>query len=137
MAVRASTSVRLDESQVARLDRIVAAMQSRLAGLDVGRSTALRLALERGMDALDAELRLTRRGRTAGKAEARPSKPRPSKAKPSKAKPSKLGKAKPSEAKSKPSKRRKTESGKTESGKAGPVKAKRLTKTSTPGKSRT
>lgn len=87
MATRTSTSVRLDPAQMSRLDRIVDAMRCRLAGLDVGRSTALRLALERGMDALEAELGLTARRRAkAKKASAKPTKPASAKRKAAKPK---------------------------------------------------
>lgn len=48
-------SVRIDKALVARLDAVAAAMSARAAGAPVKRSSAIRAALERGIDALEAE----------------------------------------------------------------------------------
>jgi hypothetical protein len=55
--------IRLGEELLARLDRVTAEMSKRAAGADVPRSSAIRLALERGLDALEAELGLADRRR--------------------------------------------------------------------------
>jgi predicted transcriptional regulator len=54
-------SVRLDEATVQRLDRLAEAMSKRAAGAAVKRGTALRAAVERGMEQLEAELGLAKR----------------------------------------------------------------------------
>jgi hypothetical protein len=48
-------SVQVPESWTLRLDRIAARMSAAAGGVPVSRSDVLRLALARGMDALDAE----------------------------------------------------------------------------------
>ncbi len=57
-AQRLNTSIRLDAEILDRLDRIAEAMTARAAGAPVNRSTAARVALERGLDALEAELKI-------------------------------------------------------------------------------
>jgi hypothetical protein len=54
-------SVRLEETMVQRLDAVAQAMSKRAAGAAVKRGTALRAAVERGMEALEAELGIARR----------------------------------------------------------------------------
>lgn len=49
-------SVRLDDSTLARLDSLAEAMSKRAAGAIVKRGTALRAIVERGLEALEAEL---------------------------------------------------------------------------------
>ncbi len=57
------TSVRLDDDLSSRLDRIAEALTRRAAGVSVGRSRALKLAIERGIDALEEELGLRKKKR--------------------------------------------------------------------------
>jgi hypothetical protein len=54
------------ESWTLRLDRIAARMSAAAGGVPVRRADVLRLVIERGMDALDAE-RPTTEDKTAGK----------------------------------------------------------------------
>lgn len=49
-------SFRLDSETVARLDALAEALTARAAGATVNRSSVLRLAVERGVRALEAEL---------------------------------------------------------------------------------
>jgi predicted transcriptional regulator len=49
-------SVRVDEVLVKRLDAVAAAMSARAVGAPVKRSSAVRIALERGIETLEAEL---------------------------------------------------------------------------------
>jgi hypothetical protein len=48
--------LRLDEELIARLDRLAATMTERAGGAEISRAAALRAALSRGLDALEAEL---------------------------------------------------------------------------------
>lgn len=57
-AQKLATSMRLDADLVDRLDRVAEAMSERAAGLPVNRSNAARVALERGLDVLEVELKL-------------------------------------------------------------------------------
>ena len=56
----------MPESWTLRLDRIAARMSAAAGGVPVRRADVLRLVIERGMDALDAE-RPTTEDNTAGK----------------------------------------------------------------------
>lgn len=56
-----STSFRLDEELIARLDRAASELSKRTAGVEVGRSGVLRAAVLRGLDALEVELGLAGR----------------------------------------------------------------------------
>lgn len=58
------TSVRIDDALLARLDAIAATLTERAAGVNVGRSRVIRLAIERGADALEVELGLARKPKT-------------------------------------------------------------------------
>ena len=51
-----NTSVRLDDDAMARLDVIAGKLAERAAGANVKRSDAMRVALDRGMASLEAEL---------------------------------------------------------------------------------
>lgn len=48
--------VRLEDDTIERLDRLAAALTQRAAGVKVSRSSAMRVTIERGLDALEAEL---------------------------------------------------------------------------------
>lgn len=52
------TSVRLEAEQIARLDKVAAALEKRVPGVKVSRSDAIRVATERGLLSFEAELRL-------------------------------------------------------------------------------
>lgn len=54
-------SVRLDTEAVERLDRITEALSARAAGATLKRSNVVRLAVDRGIDALEAELGLKKK----------------------------------------------------------------------------
>jgi predicted transcriptional regulator len=54
-------SFRLDSATVARLDTLAEALTVRAAGATVNRSSVLRLAVERGVTALEAELSLAKK----------------------------------------------------------------------------
>lgn len=54
-------SVRLSAEAVERLDRIAAALSDRAAGAPMNRSSVVRVAVGRGIDALEAELGLSKR----------------------------------------------------------------------------
>ena len=54
-------TVRLDEAAVKRLERVAEAMSKRAAGVAVKRGTAVRVAVDRGLAVLEAELGLTKR----------------------------------------------------------------------------
>ena len=56
MATRPTIPVRLDEAMVARLDAVAEAMSKRAAGASVSRSEVVRVAVDRGVSALEAEL---------------------------------------------------------------------------------
>jgi predicted transcriptional regulator len=55
-----NTSVRLDDDSTARLDRIAEKLTARTPGAKMRRSDAIRVALERGMAALEGELGIAR-----------------------------------------------------------------------------
>lgn len=48
-------SVKVDDELAERLDRLAAEMSARAGGAQVTRSNAMRVALERGMEALETE----------------------------------------------------------------------------------
>jgi hypothetical protein len=50
--------IRLDDAFIERLDRLAEALAERAAGAHVSRSSAIRVALDRGVGALEAELGL-------------------------------------------------------------------------------
>jgi len=56
-------SIRLDEGLLARLDALAEELTKRAAGARVGRSSVMRLALERGLASLEGELGLARKPR--------------------------------------------------------------------------
>lgn len=60
-------AVRLDETQVARLERLAEAIGERTPGMDVTRSDAIRATIERGLLALEAEHRVSGGARPAKK----------------------------------------------------------------------
>lgn len=51
-------SVRFDAETLARLDRVAEALSKRSAGLDVGRSRVIKLAVQRALPGLESELGL-------------------------------------------------------------------------------
>jgi predicted transcriptional regulator len=53
-----SIPIRLDDDTIDRLDRLAEALAGRAAGVKVARSSVMRVALERGLDSLEAELRI-------------------------------------------------------------------------------
>jgi hypothetical protein len=53
--------IRLENDLIERLDRLAAAMADRAAGAKVPRTSAMRIVLDRGLDALEAEFGLTSR----------------------------------------------------------------------------
>lgn len=55
------TSVRFDTDALERFDRVAAVLSKRSAGLTVGRTSVIKLAVERGLPILEAELKLTRK----------------------------------------------------------------------------
>lgn len=57
--------IRLEDELVERIDRLASTMQKRAAGAEVTRTAAAKVALTRGLDALEAELGLA--GRRAKK----------------------------------------------------------------------
>lgn len=57
--------IRLEDELVERIDRLAGKMQERAAGAAVTRTAAVKVALTRGLDALEAELGLA--GRRAKK----------------------------------------------------------------------
>lgn len=54
-------SVRLDKKTATRIRRVAKALSKQVAGVEVTRSRAARLAVERGIDALEDELDISRR----------------------------------------------------------------------------
>ena len=48
-------SVKVDDEFAARLDRLAEVMSARAGGAQVSRSNAMRVALDRGIDALELE----------------------------------------------------------------------------------
>ncbi|MBI5533933.1 MAG: hypothetical protein HY898_14525 [Deltaproteobacteria bacterium] len=52
-------AVRLEEENAARLEQIARVLSKRAAGLPVSKSEAIRLTIERGLAALEEELRIT------------------------------------------------------------------------------
>jgi predicted transcriptional regulator len=52
----APLSIRIPDDLLMRLDRIASAMSKRAAGAEVTRSAALRVALARGLEVLEARL---------------------------------------------------------------------------------
>jgi predicted transcriptional regulator len=48
--------IRLDESTIQRLDQLAEALTTRAQGAKVSRTAAMRVAVERGLDVLEAEL---------------------------------------------------------------------------------
>ena len=67
MTSRKPIPVRLDPELVARLDAVTALLSKRAAGAELTRSAALRVAIERGLAELEAELGLARAPKTAKK----------------------------------------------------------------------
>jgi predicted transcriptional regulator len=63
-AQKLTTSIRLDADLIDRLDRLAESMSDRAGGAPVNRSSAARVALERGIDALESEFRLSKKKRT-------------------------------------------------------------------------
>lgn len=59
--------VRLEEELISRLDELAEALTRKAAGVKVTRASAIRVALERGLDALHAELGEPRRTKPKGK----------------------------------------------------------------------
>lgn len=59
-AQKLTTSIRLDADLIARLDRLADAMSERAGGAPVNRSSAARVALERGLVDLESEFKLAR-----------------------------------------------------------------------------
>lgn len=57
--------IRIESELLERIDRLAEALQERAAGAPVTRSGAMRVAMERGLGALEAELGLS--GRRASK----------------------------------------------------------------------
>jgi predicted transcriptional regulator len=49
-------TVRVDDAVTRRLDRLAEALTKRAAGMPVTRAATMRLALEKGMEALETEL---------------------------------------------------------------------------------
>jgi hypothetical protein len=49
-------SLRIEEATLRKVDQVAAALSRRAAGADVKRGTVLRLAVEKGLDALEDEL---------------------------------------------------------------------------------
>jgi predicted transcriptional regulator len=58
-------AIRLESELLERIDRLAGKMQERAAGAEVTRTAAMKVALTRGLDALEAELGLA--GRRAKK----------------------------------------------------------------------
>jgi hypothetical protein len=56
-------SIRIPDDLLVRLDRMASAMSKRAAGAAVTRSAALRVALARGLEVLEARLAVPRRRR--------------------------------------------------------------------------
>jgi predicted transcriptional regulator len=56
-------SVRIDDELVDRLDELAKVLSARAAGAGMSRSNAVRVALERGVEALEAELGKSRKKR--------------------------------------------------------------------------
>jgi hypothetical protein len=54
-------AVRFSDDQIARADRVAEALSVRAAGTRVTRSDAIRAAFDRGLEALEAELSLTKK----------------------------------------------------------------------------
>jgi hypothetical protein len=52
-------AVRLEEDHASRLDKIARVLSKRAAGLPVSKSEAIRLTIERGLAALEEELRIS------------------------------------------------------------------------------
>jgi predicted transcriptional regulator len=49
-------AIRLESELLERIDRLASTMQERAAGAEVTRTAAMKVALTRGLDALEAEL---------------------------------------------------------------------------------
>jgi predicted transcriptional regulator len=56
-------SIRIPDELLTRLDRMASAMSKRAAGAEVTRSAALRVALARGLEVLEARLLVSKRRR--------------------------------------------------------------------------
>lgn len=56
-------STRLDEATIERLERIAEALSKRAGGVVLKRGTVVRTAVERGIEALEAELGLKKQKR--------------------------------------------------------------------------
>lgn len=56
-----TTSVRLDEEMQERLDAIAKAMADRVYGDPLTRSSAIRVAIQKGIEALEADLGLVKK----------------------------------------------------------------------------
>jgi predicted transcriptional regulator len=54
-------SLKADDSLASRLDALVEAMSVGAAGAKISRSNAMRVALERGLDALEAEFNVKKK----------------------------------------------------------------------------
>lgn len=56
--------IRLEDDLVERIDRVAEALKARASGAPVPRAVAMRVAMERGLDALEVELGIgTRRSK--------------------------------------------------------------------------
>ena len=71
MATMRNFAVRLDDAQVARLERLAEAIAEHTPGMDVTRSDAIRATIERGLDALEAEHQVPSAARPSKKRAAR------------------------------------------------------------------
>ena len=56
-------SVRLDDDAIERLERIAEALSKRAGGAQIKRGTAVRVAVQHGIEALEAELGLAKKKR--------------------------------------------------------------------------
>jgi predicted transcriptional regulator len=56
-------SVRLDDDAIQRLERIAEALSKRAGGVPIKRGTAVRAAVQHGIESLEAELGLTKKKR--------------------------------------------------------------------------
>ena len=63
MVTAKTLPIRLEDDLIARLDALAAALTERAAGAKVSRTAAMRAALERGLQALEAEVGTSARRR--------------------------------------------------------------------------
>ena len=63
MVTAKTIPIRLEDDLIARLDALAVALTERAAGVKVTRTAAMRAALERGLEALEAEAGTAKRGR--------------------------------------------------------------------------